>query len=161
MLAWGTLVRPYIIGACILLFPLHAAAQQTLTLTGTAVATCALTPGVTGAITLNSDLMSWSTTLPATLTATNMVASTLTVTRASDWAVKPTGTPTTTFDHQPSVSGANTIASGSFTESGRSKSALLTNPGVNVLSVLLSATAAAPFKAGIHTAELTVTCATP
>jgi hypothetical protein len=132
------------------------ASADTLNMMGVALPTCALTTPVDGVITLQSNLMSWATTVPASIIATNTAPSTLAVTRASDWAASPPSTPATTFDHQASITGANSV---SATGSGASKSALLSNLGVNLVSVSITGTAAAPFKAGVHTAQVTVTCA--
>jgi hypothetical protein len=134
---------------------------DTLEFNGTAASTCSLTNPVNGTIELQPDLMSWATATPATIVATNTSAGSfaLTVTHDTDWATKPTGTPATTFTHLASIAGAN--ASASFTTNGAATTAALAAAGVDNVSVALSASAAGPYRAGPHKAQVTVTCATP
>lgn len=136
-----------------------AAAAQTVDFDGTAPATCTLAGSTNGVITLGSDLSSWGTTIPATITATNTAESNLTVTRSDLWSLSPTGTPTTTFGHQVGVTGTNTLTDSQFTATGTTKSGPLTSSGVNVVSMSVSATAASPYPAGAYRTQVTVTCA--
>lgn len=145
--------------ACIALAALAGQSQAaTLNFSGTALASCALITPVDGTLTLGGDLTSWSTLTPAAITAVNTSSATLTTTQPTDWLTKPGSTPTTTFTHTANMTGTNI---GPLTGTGDSKSATLTNIGATVLTVSLGATAANPFRAGLHVAQVTVTCAVP
>lgn len=145
--------------ACIALAALAGQSQAaTLNFTGTALASCALITPVDGTLTLGGDLMSWTTLTPAAITAVNTSSATLTTTQPSDWLTKPASTPTTTFTHTAAMTGTNI---GNLTGTGASKSATLANIGATVLTVSLGATASSPFRAGLHVAQVTVTCTTP
>lgn len=135
-----------------------AGMTQTVNFDGNVSATCTLTAPVYGVITLNSDLKSWSTTTPASITATNTSQSVLTVTRSGAWSASPKQTPTTTFGHQVSVSGANTLSDSQFSTSNNAKSGQLTNSGTNQVSMSVSASAAAPYPPGTYQTQVTVTC---
>ncbi len=150
-----------LIPACALLVSLPSAvAAQTVNFDGVAAATCTLAGATNGTITLGSNLTSWGTTTPATITATNTTASALTVTRSGAWSVSPSATPTTTFGHQVTVSGSNTLTDSQFTASGNAKTGqLTTSPGTNIVSMAVSATAATPYPAGTYQTQVTVTCA--
>lgn len=145
--------------ACLAIAALSGPANAaTLNFSGTALASCALITPVDGTLTLGGDLQSWSTLTPAVITAVNTSSATLTTTQPGDWLTKPASTPTTTFTHTANMTGTNI---GPLTGAGDSKSATLTNIGATVLTVQLGATAAAPFRAGLHVAQVTVTCAVP
>jgi hypothetical protein len=132
---------------------------QTINFDGTASATCSLAGATNGSLTLGSDLSSWATTTPGTITATNTTQSSLTVTRSGSWSVSPSGTPSTTFAHQISVSGGNTLSDSQFSTSNNAKTGQLTSPGVNLVSISVTGTAASPYPAGSYRTQVTVTCA--
>lgn len=131
---------------------------DTLTFRGTAAPTCALNTPVDGTIILGASLSSWSTATPASITAVNTAPATLTVTKPTAWASSPASTPSTTFTVSAATAGANV---GALTGSGAATSGPLTALGTNTLTVSLGATASTPFHAGLHTAEVTVTCSVP
>lgn len=135
-----------------------AGAAQTVNFDGTVTATCSLAGATNGAITLNSDLKSWSTTTPASITATNTAQSVLTVTRSGAWSASPKNTPTTTFGHQASVTGANTLSDSQFSASNNAKTGKLANSGTNQVSMSVSASAATPYPPGTYQTQVTVTC---
>ena len=145
--------------SCVCLLASVAGARaDILTFRGTAIATCALALPIDGVVSLNGDLKSWSTTTPASITAINTSSATLTVTKPTTWATSPAGTPATTFTTTGTLTGTN---SGNLTGSGASQTGALTNIGTTILAVSLGATSTAPFKSGLHTAEVTVTCSVP
>lgn len=145
--------------ACMAFAVLTSQSQAaTLNFTGTALATCALITPVDGTLTLGGDLQSWTTLTPAVITAVNTSSATLTTTQPTDWLTKPASTPATTFTHTANMTGTNI---GALTGAGASKSATLANIGATVLTVSLGATAAAPFRSGLHVAQVTVTCSVP
>ena len=135
-----------------------AASAATLTFRGAALSSCALGVPVDGTLQLGADLSSWTTLTPASISATNTAPATLTVTKPTDWASAPAQTPTTAFTMTASTTGVNV---GTLTGGGPALTQSLSAIGVTVLSVSLGATAAAPYRAGLHTAEVTVTCAVP
>lgn len=136
---------------------LQPASAATLSFRGLALGTCTLTAPIDGVMTLGSDLSSWTTTTPASIVATNTAVSVLTVTRGSDWATSPAGTPLTSFDFSASLIGVNT---GALTGTSLSKTHQLPTLGVSTLSMWLSGVASSPFPAGNYVAQVTVTCAT-
>lgn len=135
-----------------------AALAETLTFRGTAAPTCALNTPIDGTIVLQGNLRAWATATPATIVAVNTTPATLTVTKPSDWASAPSGTPSTTFSVAASTTGANV---GTLTGTGNASSGPLTALGSSILAVSLSAQATSPYRAGLHTAEVTVTCTVP
>lgn len=135
-----------------------AASAATLTFRGTALSSCALGVPVDGTLQLGADLSSWTTLTPASITATNTAPATLTVTKPTDWASAPSGTPTTTFTMSAATTGVN---AGILGTTGPAATQSLAAIGVTVLTVSIGATASAPYRAGLHTAEVTVTCAVP
>lgn len=153
------MVRPHITLCALLVGLPTTAASQTVNFDGTASATCTLAGASNGVITLSSDLTSWGTTTPATITATNTTRSNLTVTRSGSWSASPTGTPATTFGHEVSVTGANTLTDSQFSASNNAKTGSLTASGTNLVSMAVSATAASPYSAGTYQTQVTVTCA--
>lgn len=147
------------VAAVSLLCAAEAAVAQTINFDGTASATCALSGATNGAITLGSDMTSWGTTTPATITATNNTDSILTVTRSDSWTAKPARTPSTTFGHAVAVSGSNTLSDSEFTAVNNAKTGQLRSSGVNLVSISVSASASSPYPAGTYQTQVTVTCA--
>lgn len=137
--------------------PLPAIAA-TVEFTGTAAATCALTQPVNGTLTLGADLQSWATATAGSITAVNTSAATLNVTAPTNWASAPGGTPATTFAVSGVMSGAN---SGALAGTSTARTGALTAIGTTVTAISLAATATAPYRTGVHTADVTVTCTTP
>lgn len=135
-----------------------AGGAQSIQFDGVATATCTLASTTPGTIALKSDLSSWATVTPGTITATNTAQSDLTVTRSGNWSVSPAGTPSTTFDHQLSITGSNNVGGSQIAESGNAKSVQLANLGANLVSVSVAASAPSPFPAGTYQTQVTVTC---
>ena len=137
------------------------ATADTLDFNGTAASTCSLTDPVNGTIELQPDLMSWATGTPASIVVTNTSAGSFALTVAHDtsWVTSPVGTPSTTFSHVATISGANAAAS--FTTIGAATKHPLTAAGVDNVSISLAASAGGPYRAGAHKAQVTVTCAAP
>lgn len=141
-----------------MLATVDGASAATLTFRGAALASCALGAPVDGTLQLGADLSSWTTLTPASITATNTAPATLTVTKPTDWASAPSQTPATTFTMSAATTGVN---AGILGTGGPAATQALTGIGLTVLSVSLGATAASPYRAGLHTAEVTVTCSVP
>lgn len=132
---------------------------DTLEFNGTAASTCSLTESNNGTVELQPDLMSWATATPATIVVTNTSAGSFALTVAHDttWVTSPAGTPSTTFSHVATLSGANGNAP--FTTTGAATNHVLAAAGVDNVSISLAASATGPFRAGPHKAQVTVTCA--
>lgn len=146
-----------IVAGAILLGATSVAQAATLTFTGEALPACSLTSPLDGTLILSAGLNAWSTLTPATIVATNTAPATLTVTRSNSWTSAPANTPTTTFSHASTIAGANV---GTLLGTG-AQSGALTALGITTVSVALSASAVQPFRAGIHSAQVTVTCSVP
>ena len=134
------------------------ASAATLDFVGTAVSTCALTLPINGTLTLGADLQSWATATQASITAVNTSAATLSLTAPTTWSVSPASTPATTFAITGNMTGSN---SGALTGTSTARSGSLSAIGATIVTVSLAATATAPYRSGLHTAQVTVTCSVP
>lgn len=130
--------------------------SDTLNFRGLAVSACTLTAPIDGTLTLQSDLQSWVTTTPATITAINTAPATLTVTKPTSWTSSPAGTPSTTFTMSVSLTGTNILI---LPITGAAASGTLSLLGATVVTASLSAHGTDTFKAGSYVAQATVTCA--
>ncbi|MFC7052749.1 hypothetical protein ACFQI3_08630 [Hansschlegelia quercus] len=144
--------------AITLISTISAAHAETLTFRGTALSACALIAPVDGTLALNSDLKSWATATPATISAINTAPATLSVTKPTDWVSGPAGSPPTTFTVSAQTTGVNL---GVLSILGNGVTTSLSGLGTSQLIVSLGATASTPYRAGNYAAEVTVTCTVP
>lgn len=120
------------------------------------LAVCVLSPLTSGELSLGADLMSWRTTRAGVVQAVNVLPAQLFVQAPTGWTLSPGGSPPTTFSVSAQMTGANL---GQLLPNGGVVSGLLSILGTTNATISVGAMASQPFRAGLYSTSVTVTCA--